>query len=295
MEQRRNYRRRRRSKNLRYRKKRFLNRKNKEQGWLSPSIQHRVDQVVNFAKKIQKLAPVTGLALELVRKGTQAMDNPDTQGAEYQQGTLAGYEGSEYLLEKWGRRCAYCGAENVPLQVEHIVPRIKGGSNRVSNLTLACAKCNQKKDSQDLTEFLKNKPEQIRKIQAQAKAPLKGAAAVNSSRWALWNALKEFGLPLRTGSYGQAKYNRSQFNIPKTHALDAACVGPLSGVADWTKPILTIISLRPGKFKRTTFTAHLLLQRLSHAFQDSHPGFRQGISLKRWFPKVSTQVPMSGG
>jgi Zn finger protein HypA/HybF involved in hydrogenase expression len=96
-----------------------LNRENKKQGWLPPSI-HRVDQVINFAKEIQNLASVTGLAMELVRKGTQAMDNPLVLGAEYQQVTLASCEGSENLLEKWSRKCAYCGAENFPLQVEHI-------------------------------------------------------------------------------------------------------------------------------------------------------------------------------
>ena len=50
-------------------------------------------------------------------------------GAEYQQGTLYGYEVREYLLEKWGHRCVYCGTEDVPLEVEHIVPKSKGGSD----------------------------------------------------------------------------------------------------------------------------------------------------------------------
>jgi 5-methylcytosine-specific restriction endonuclease McrA len=54
------------------------------------------------------------------------------QGVQYQQGTLAGYEVREYLLEKWHRQCAYCGAVNVPLQIEHIVPKAKGGSDRVT-------------------------------------------------------------------------------------------------------------------------------------------------------------------
>jgi len=45
------------------------------------------------------------------------------------QGTLAGYEAREYLLEKWKRACAYCGKQNIPLQVEHIIPRARGGAN----------------------------------------------------------------------------------------------------------------------------------------------------------------------
>ncbi|MEB3828486.1 HNH endonuclease, partial [Phormidium sp. CCY1219] len=68
----------------------------------------------------------------------------EVSGVEYQQGELFGYEVREYLLEKWGRKCAYC-AENTPLEVEHIHPQSKGGSDRVSNLTLACHPCNQSK------------------------------------------------------------------------------------------------------------------------------------------------------
>jgi 5-methylcytosine-specific restriction endonuclease McrA len=136
MEQRSNYRRRRRSANLRYRKKRFNNRR-KPDGWLSPSIRHRVDSTANFVAKIMKLAPVTALIVETVRFDTQKMVNSGISGIEYQQGELAGFEVREYLLEKWGRKCAYCGSENVPLEVEHIIPRAKGGTDRVSNLALA--------------------------------------------------------------------------------------------------------------------------------------------------------------
>jgi hypothetical protein len=113
------------------------------------------------------------------------------------------------------------------------VPKAKGGSDRVSNLTLACAKCNEKKSSLDLDVFLAKKPELVKKIKAQAKAPLKDAAAVNSSRWAIYNQLKSLGLPISVGSGGQTKYNRTRFDIPKDHALDAACIGKLTGVSNW--------------------------------------------------------------
>jgi 5-methylcytosine-specific restriction endonuclease McrA len=65
------------------------------------------------------------------------MQDAEISGVSYQQGELAGYEVREYLLEKWQRRCAYCGKTDVPLEIEHIIPKSRGGSNRVSNLTLA--------------------------------------------------------------------------------------------------------------------------------------------------------------
>lgn len=153
------------------------------------------------------------------------MENPEISGVEYQQGELQGYEIRECLLEKWQRKCAYCNAENVPLQVEHIKPKAKGGTNRVSNLTLACQVCNQKKGTQDINDFLKKKPEVLKRILNQAKTPLRDAAAVNATRWKLKQVLESTGLPVELGSGGLTKYNRKRLNIIKTHWTDAACVG----------------------------------------------------------------------
>lgn len=163
--------------------------------------------------------------MELVRFDMQLMDNPEISGVEYQQGALAGYETREYLLQKWERKCTYCGKENIPLQVEHIVPRAKNGSNRVSNLCLACEKCNLAKGTKSIEDFLKKKPELLRKILAQTKAPIKDAAAVNATRWELFRHLQGTGLPIECGTGGLTKYNRSLRELPKTHWLDAACVG----------------------------------------------------------------------
>jgi hypothetical protein len=57
------------------------------------------------------------------------------------------------------------------------------------------------------------------------KAPLRDAAAVNTTRWALFERLKAFGLPVEGGSGGRTKYNRETLGLSKTHWLDAACVG----------------------------------------------------------------------
>ena len=166
-----------------------------------------------------RLAPVAAISQELVRFDTQLMQTPDISGVEYQQGTLVGYEVREYLLEKWGRRCASCHAKDVPLHIEHLTPRARGGSNRISNLTLACEPCNVKKGTQTAAEF--GHPE----VHAQARMPLKDAAAVNASRWALWRRLAALGLPLEAGTGGRTKWNRTQRDLPKAHWLDAACVG----------------------------------------------------------------------
>lgn len=238
LESRRSLRRSRRNRHTRYRQARFLNRKRSE-GWLAPSLQHRVETSLTWVNKLIKLAPIGSIVQELVKFDLQKVENPEITGIEYQQGELQGYEVRQYLLEKWQRKCAYCGTENVPLQVEHIYPKAKGGSNRISNLCLSCEKCNLKKGTQDIKEFLAKKPDVLKRILSQSKRPLKDATAVNSTRWALFNRLKEMGLPVSTGSGGLTQFNRTRLNLPQTHWIDAACVGRIKTLKILTrKPLL---------------------------------------------------------
>lgn len=242
LESRRSLRRGRRSRHTRYRQARFLNR-TKPKGWLAPSLRHRVETTLTWVNKLSKLAPVKIIFQELVRFDLQKIENPEISGVEYQQGVLAGYEVREYLLNKWERRCAYCSAENVPLQVEHIHPKASGGTNRISNLCLACEPCNTKKGTQDIKIFLAKKPDDLKKILAQAKRPLKDASAVNSTRWALFDGLKETGKVMITGSGGLTKFNRIRLELPKTHFFDAACVGDT--------PNISVLANQPLNIKAT--------------------------------------------
>jgi 5-methylcytosine-specific restriction endonuclease McrA len=239
LETRKGVRRGRRARHTRYRQARFLNRKRPE-GWLAPSLMHRVLTIETWVKRLIKFSPVAEIRQELVRFNLQQLENPEISGIEYQQGELAGYEVREYLLNKWGRKCTYCGVENVQLQVEHIHPKAKGGSNRISNLCLACEECNQKKGTQDIKDFLVKKPELLKKILSSAKRPLKDAAAVNSTRWKLFEVLKQTGLSVSTGSGGLTKFNRTRLELPKTHWLDAACVGVVNALLVLTTKILSV-------------------------------------------------------
>lgn len=177
--------------------------------------------------------------MELVRFDMQLMENAEIKGVEYQQGELAGFEVKEYLLLKWGHDCVYKskGHCNQYLQVEHITPRSRGGSNRISNLTISCQKHNQEKGALTAEEF--GFPE----IQSQAKRPLKDAAAVNTTRWALFERLKSLGLEVEAGSGGLTKFNRTQRELPKEHWVDAACV------ARSTPEKIEIDGIRPLKIK----------------------------------------------
>ena len=86
---------------------------------------------------------------------------------------------------------------------------------------------------------------------AGAKAPLRDAAAVNATRWKLANALKATGLPVELSSGGRTKFNRSTLGVPKTHALDAACVGSVNSIQSWQRPTLTIKAMDRGSCQST--------------------------------------------
>lgn len=220
LDDRRMMRRGRRNRKTRYRQARFDNRR-REQGWIAPSLKSRIENTLTWVKRLMKVVSVSGISQELVRFDTQKMENPEISGIEYQQGELAGYEIKEYLLEKFGRKCVYCKKRDMALEIEHIIPRSRGGTNRVSNLTIACHKCNQKKGNRTAEEF--GHPN----VQKQAKEPLRDAAAVNSTRWSLYERLKEVSISIKieVGTGGRTKFNRRKQNLPKTHWLDAACVG----------------------------------------------------------------------
>lgn len=205
---------------------------------LPPSLESRVANIETWTRKIIRLAPITAISMELVRFDLQALENPEIQGVEYQQGTLAGYEVKEYLLLKFEHKCAYCdGLSKDPvLEVEHMTPKGCGGTNRTSNLAIACHTCNQTKGKRTPEEWVdalrrsrkaidQTRMANCRKVRAQAKAPLKDAAAVNTTRWALWRRIQALGLPVETGSGGLTKFNRTRLGLPKEHWLDAACVG----------------------------------------------------------------------
>jgi 5-methylcytosine-specific restriction endonuclease McrA len=226
-----------------HREARFNNRA-KGKGWLAPSIQHKLDSHIRLIEKLKEILPITRIVVEVASFDTQKMQNPEISNVEYQQGELHGYEVREYLLEKWGRKCAYCGKKDVPLEIEHIVPRSRGGSNRVSNLTIACHECNQTKGNQTAEEF------GHLRIQAKAKKTLKATAFMNIVRSRLVDILG------CDQTYGYiTKHDRIELDLPKSHANDAFVI---AGGADQERAGHIIIGKQVRRQNRSLYKANFL-------------------------------------
>jgi 5-methylcytosine-specific restriction endonuclease McrA len=284
LDHRRACRRSRRRRHTRYRAARFLNRR-RPAGWLPPSLESRLANVLTWVRRLQRLCCIGALSQELVRFDMQLLQNPDISGEEYQHGTLAGYELREYVLETMGRRCVYCDKENVPLQLDHLLPRSRGGPTRASNLAPACVPCNQKKGNRTGAEF--GYPE----VESRANVPLRDAAAVNVTRWALFHQLDALGLPLETGSGGRTKWNRHERGLPKTHWLDAACTGASTPAVLCVQGVVPLLIQAQGRHSRQ-------MRRTNAAgFPDKAPkatsvvaGFRTGDMVRAVVPLPSKKV-----
>jgi hypothetical protein len=268
----------RRHRHTRYRPSRFDNRRRRD-GWLPPSLDSRIGNVLAWVHRLQRLAPIGAVSQELVRFDMQLLENPEITDTEYQQGELAGYEIREYLLEKFDRMCAYCGATNVPLQIEHIVPKARGGSNRVSNLTIACDSCNAAKGTMTAAEF--GHP----KVHVPARLPLKDAAAVNASRWALYHRLASTDLPVEVGTGGRTKWNRIRRGLPKPHWIDAACVGASTPEQVLCAGVSPLLIAATGRHSRQMCRTN------AYGFPDKAPKATSSVAGMRTGDLVRAVVP----
>lgn len=248
------YRRRRRGANLRYRTPRFANRA-RPAGWLPPSLYHRVATTTAWVDRLARWAPVRAVHVERVAFDTHALSaGKPLEGVEYQQGTLFGFEVREYLLATFDRTCTYCGATDTPLNIDHVRPRSRGGSDRLSNLVLACVACNQAKGNRPVEEFVTNQ-RVLARVLARSQSPLRDAAAAQSTRWALWRAV-DLRLPTHVGSGGRTKFNRTRNRLPKSHTLDALAVGKVETITQTVDTILVAGCAGRGSYARTRTDKH---------------------------------------
>ena len=208
----RQYRRTRRNR-LRYRKPRFLNRE-KDNGWLAPSIQHKIDSHLKIVESIYKILPVSKIIVEVASFDLQKIKNPDIQGEEYQMGEqLDFWNVREYVLFRDHHKCQHCHGKSRDkiLNVHHIESR-KTGGDAPGNLVTLCEICHNKYHKGEI---------QLKIKRGQS---LKDAAFMGIMRWAFYNKLKESYSNV-SFTYGYlTKNTRIQNGLEKTHAADAYCI-----------------------------------------------------------------------
>ena len=210
---RRQNRRTRRSHKTRYREARFQNRE-KDKGWLAPSIRHKIDTHLTMADRICKILPITKIIVEVAQFDIQKIKNPNISGVGYQQGEqLAFFNVREYVLYRDGHKCQLCNGKSKDkiLTVHHIESR-KTGGDAPNNLITLCETCHKKHHKGDI------------KLKVKRGTVFKDAAFMGVMRWAFYNQLKE-KYPSVHLTYGYlTKNTRIANNLPKDHRTDALCI-----------------------------------------------------------------------
>lgn len=138
------YRRGRRNK-LQYREPRFNNRiSSKKEGWLAPSIQHKLDSHIRLVDRVHRFLPVTGIIIETASFDIQKIMNPEIEGIGYQNGVQTDFRNTHaYVLHRDHYTCQHCGKQEIKLRVHHLESR-QTGSDSPDNLLTLCEDCHEK-------------------------------------------------------------------------------------------------------------------------------------------------------
>ena len=214
---RREQRRTRRNRKTRYRKARFLNRaKSKKQGWLAPSVKHKIESHLTMIEKVHKFLPISQIIVEVASFDIQKIKNPEISGIEYQQGEQLGFWNvREYVLFRDGHQCQCCKGKSKDkiLNVHHIESR-KIGGDAPNNLITLCETCH--------TNYHKGGIKPPAKIKRGMS--FRDATFMGIMRWAFYNKLKELYQNVNL-TYGYiTKNTRIKNNLPKEHYIDARCI-----------------------------------------------------------------------
>lgn len=197
---------------LRYRKPCFDNRvSSKKEGWLAPSIRHKLDSHIRFIEYLKKILPITNIVIEVANFDTHKLKNPNVEGEGYQQGEQQGFWNiREYVLYRDNYTCQLCGRKDTILEVHHIGYYKQDRTDRPGNLITLCTKCHTPKNHKEGGKLYGMKPIQ---------KPLKEATFMSTVRWKLVNILN------CKHTYGYiTKSKRIQLGLEKTHYNDAFCI-----------------------------------------------------------------------
>lgn len=211
LDEKRMYRRNRRSRHHWYRKPRFLNRGIKK-GWLPPSTQRRYNTHLNLIEKLKKVLPIKNIILEIAKFDIQKLENPEIQGKEYQEGTLYDYQNIvSYLKTIQNNKCVFCDKEFKSGDSKNIHHKHKHGDSRRTDrpegLILLHKHCHKKLHEKHLEKKFQN-------VKVKQYRDSTFMSIVNKK---FWDDIKNLKV-----TYGNITYvNRNKLNLEKTHYNDA--------------------------------------------------------------------------
>ena len=279
LDSRRNVRNSRRQRNTRYRPARFLNR-TKPRGWIAPSVKSRADNVINFIKKYKKLININKVIIEHASFDVAQMTSDDCLiGIDYQQGPLYQQKFKSFIFNRFNNKCVYCGSKAE--EIDHVIPRAKGGTDSTYNLVASCRSCNEKKSNLTLKAFGKLMNKDFSHLKPK-KLP-KDAAIVQLARNYMVKEVTKLIPDTTTYNAWLTKYNRDQLGLPKEHYYDALSVGNVANYKFPTDKILQISAKGRGTRQMCSMNKYGF-PRTSAKTSKSVYGFQTGDMVKAIVP-----------
>ena len=222
-------RRHRRHRKTRYRKARWLNRKNSTRtGRFSPTMTSKIDAHLREIRLVQWVLPITSIVLETGTFDPHALKNPEVLQNKwlYQKGINYGYANTKaYVLTRDGYTCQHCKGKSKDhrLEVHHLVFRSEHGSDGEANLLTLCKTCHDGLHAGTVTL----------KQRGKRKGNLLHATQMNSIR----NQLLQRVQAEETWGF-VTKEHRLLAGLPKAHIFDAAMIA-----ARGTRPVFQTSSV----------------------------------------------------
>lgn len=219
MKQRAIYRRARRSRKLRYRQARWLNRHNStKKDRFSPTMISKFNSHIREIEFIKSILPISKLILETGTFDPNLLNHKDeafNRHWGYQKGPNYGFKNAqEACFNRDNYTCQCCKTKKGILNAHHIVYRSNGGADTLDNLITFCADCHKKLHKGELKDFKV-------KLKGKRKGQLKHATQMNSIRVQLLKCYPE-----ATETFGFiTKANREWLGLEKSHYMDAVSMG----------------------------------------------------------------------
>ena len=212
------YRRARRTRKLRYRKARWLNRHNSiKKDRFSPTMISKINSHKREIEFIKSILPIKTLVLETGKFDVTLLDHKDeafNRHWGYQKGPAYGYKDNhEAVLNRDNYTCQCCKTKRGTFNVHHIIYRSNGGSDKMDNLITLCSDCHKKLHDGELKDF-------EFKLVGKRKGTLKHATQMNSIRIQL---LRTYSEAIETFGF-ITKANRELSSLPKEHYCDAITI-----------------------------------------------------------------------
>lgn len=219
---------------------------------------------------------------------------------------------NEQVKARDGYRCVFCGATDVELTIDHLIPLARGGTDEMTNYVTACRPCNQRKADLEPSAFVSAANVQISDL------PVGGDPIIDNPdlpdeirmlRKRIYDAVREGAISIRGKSSHkkiEKEYRRALWQTdlgkeliaeqPDLPGQSRAMVPEIEAIARTERERVLLIELSKSATTRELITKNLRngegieanVQRIAEQVEDPALRKRLGQALARFLSKVAS-------